>query len=210
MNINKEKILAKAVIYPINTQSEHMNFIKKNCIKEGDIAFIAKYKLDERRTLLITDSLCESLSIGKEELFNAAIENTANTEYKVTSIDDMFSNYGIPIPSTPLLVVTSETIKAPALLSSDKVLKDIADKIDDDYWIFPSSTEEFIIVPKYMLDTSKKEDVIALVDIVRQVNREEDVIKDGVFLSDNLYQYDRDSGFSMVDINDYEQDIDLD
>lgn len=89
------------------------------------------------------------------------------------------------------------------------IMGDISKKVNDDYWIFPSSTEEFIVVPKSMLNVSDKEDIAALADIVRQANVEADVIKDGVFLSDNLYQYDRGRGFSIAEGNDYEQDNDI-
>jgi hypothetical protein len=106
-------------------------------------------------------------------------------------------------------VITSNTVKSPALFVSDKVMGDISKKVNDDYWIFPSSTEEFIVVPKSMLNVSDKEDIAALADIVRQANVEADVIKDGVFLSDNLYQYDRGRGFSIAEGNDYEQDNDI-
>lgn len=215
----KDNILKNVKLCPVDakkiTVNEHgcvFNGYETYTMSKCNITFIPKLYNNSNSQIPVTKGLCRSLGITKPELFNAAINNTSNSKYNFRSLKSMIEDLGIPCPDVPLYVITSNTVKSPALFISDKVMNDISKKVHDDYWIFPSSTEEFIVVPKSVLSVSDKEDITVLADIVRQANVEADVIKDGVFLSDNLYQYDRGKGFSIAEGNDYEQnnDIELD
>ena len=212
----KDNILKNVKLCPVNakkiTVNEHghvFNGYETYVMSKCDIMFIPKLYNNINSQIPVTKELCRTLGITKPELFNAAINNTSNSKYNFRSLKSMIEDLGIPCPDVPLYVITSNTVKSPALFVSDKVMDNISKKVNDDYWIFPSSTEEFIVVPKSALDVSDKEDIAALADIIRQANVEADVIKDGVFLSDNLYQYDRGRGFSIAEGNDYEQDNDI-
>lgn len=212
----KDNILKNVKLCPVDakkiTVNEHghvFNGYETYVMSKCDIMFIPKLYNNINSQIPVTKELCRTLGITKPELFNAAINNTSNSKYNFRSLKSMIEDLGVPCPDVPLYVITSNTVKSPALFVSDKVMGDISKKVNDDYWIFPSSTEEFIVVPKSMLNVSDKEDIAALADIVRQANVEADVIKDGVFLSDNLYQYDRGRGFSIAEGNDYEQDNDI-
>lgn len=212
----KDNILKNVKLCPVDakkiTVNEHghiFNGYETYVMSKCDIMFIPKLYNNINSQIPVTKELCRTLGITKPELFNAAINNTSNSKYNFRSLKSMIEDLGVPCPDVPLYVITSNTVKSPALFVSDKVMNDISKKVNDDYWIFPSSTEEFIVVPKSMLNVSDKEDIAALADIIRQANIEADVIKDGVFLSDNLYQYDRGRGFSIAEGNDYEQDNDI-
>ena len=212
----KDNILKNVKLCPVNakkiTVNEHghvFNGYETYVMSKCDIMFIPKLYNNINSQIPVTKELCRTLGITKPELFNAAINNTSNSKYNFRSLKSMIEDLGIGCPDVPLYVITSNTVKSPALFVSDKVMDNISKKVNDDYWIFPSSTEEFIVVPKSALDVSDKEDIAALADIIRQANVEADVIKDGVFLSDNLYQYDRGRGFSIAEGNDYEQDNDI-
>ena len=63
------------------------------------------------------------------------------------------------------------------------ILKDIREKLGDDFYVLPSSVHELLIKPKTVEELSPKE----LEQIVREVNRE--VVRECEFLSDHVYEY---------------------
>ena len=213
---NKDNILKNVKLFPVNIQnistdeesiaSGSVIYQKHDIyalIKE-DIAFIPKMCIESSDSKIpVIKETCDTLGISKEELLNAAIRNTVNEKYNIISLTDMLENKGIPCPDVPLYVVLSDSIKTPALFISDEIMNNIAKTMDDDYWILPSSTEEFIIIPKSMINVSEKENIINLVNIIKDANEKNDVINDDIFLSDNLYQYTKENGFEMVQADEH-------
>lgn len=168
-----------------------------------------RLKLDSGRSTFIncnfdsiysdyTKDICDELGISREELLIAAVENTENAEYHIVGFKDIFENIGVPCPDIPMYAIVSNMIKTPALFASGKALNDIANRIQDDYWILPSSTEEFFILPKEQMNVKDRNDLLNLASIIKEANIEGAARKEGIFLSDSLYQYDRNKGFSTA------------
>lgn len=167
-------------------------------ITRGNITFLPKLYNNASSQIPITKDMCDKLGISREELLIAAVENTENAEYHIVGFKDILENTGIPCPDIPMYAVVSNSIKTPALFASGKALNDIANRIQDDYWILPSSTEEFFILPKEQMNVKDRNDLLNLASIIKEANIEGAARKEGIFLSDALYQYDRNKGFSTA------------
>lgn len=217
---DKDNILKNVKLFPVNiheTSKDEESIISGSVIyqkhdiyalEKEDIAFIPKMCIESSNSKIpVIKETCEALGISKEELLNAAIRNTVNEKYNIIGLTNMLENKGIPCPDVPLYIVISDSIKTPALFISDEIMHNIAKTMDDDYWILPSSTEEFLIIPKSMINVSEKEDIINLVNIIKDANEKNDVINDDIFLSDNLYQYTKENGFEMVQADEHNKKI---
>ena len=104
-------------------------------ITRGDITFLPKLYNNASSQIPITKDICDELGISREELLIAAVENTENAEYHIVGFKDIFENIGVPCPDIPMYAIVSNMIKTPALFASGKALNDIANRIQDDYWI---------------------------------------------------------------------------
>lgn len=213
---DKDNILKNVKLFPVNiheTSKDEENIISGSVIYQKhdiyalakeDIAFIPKMCIESSDSKIpVIKNTCEALGISKEELLDAAIKNTINSEYNIIGLTDMLVNKGIPCPDVPLYIVISDSIKTPALFVSDEIIHNIAKTMDDDYWILPSSTEEFLIIPKSMINVSEKEDIMNLINLIKVANEKNDIKKDDIFLSDSLYQYTKENGFEMVHADDF-------
>lgn len=213
---NKDNVLKNVKLFPVNiheTSKDEESVISGSVIYQKhdiyalakeDIAFIPKMCIESSDSKIpVIKNTCEALGISKEELLDAAIKNTINSEYNIIGLTDMLVNKGIPCPDVPLYIVISDSIKTPALFVSDEIIHNIAKTMDDDYWILPSSTEEFLIIPKFMINVSEKEDIMNLINLIKVANEKNDIKKDDIFLSDSLYQYTKENGFEMVHADDF-------
>ena len=71
-------------------------------------------------------------------------------------------------------------------IADSDALAMVADELDDDYVVLPSSRHEVIIVP---LSQISDDDYTYLKDMVYEINRKEVDAED--YLSDNIYKYIR-------------------
>lgn len=93
--------------------------------------------------------------------------------------DDMTAPFG----ETGVYMLTTEQMENGAnILTNNKILSEIQDKIGA-YYIIPSSVHEVLILPKSQYSDGKE-----LEDMLRTVNR--DVVSEQDRLSDNLLEYD--------------------
>ncbi len=200
--VDKNNILKSVVLYPANKENVKGNSIYNEygmySITRGNITFLPKLYNNASSQIPITKDMCDKLGISREELLIAAVENTENAEYHIVEFKDILENIGIPCPDIPMYAVVSNSIKTPALFASGKALNDIANRIQDDYWILPSSTEEFFILPKEQMNIKDRNDLLNLANIIKKANIEGAARKEGIFLSDELYQYDRNKGLSIA------------
>lgn len=200
--VDKNNILKNVVLYPANKENVKGNSIYNEygmySITRENITFLPKLYNNASSQIPITKDMCDKLGISREELLIAAVENTENAEYHIVGFKDILENMGIPCPDIPMYAVVSNSIKTPALFASGKALNDIANRIQDDYWILPSSTEEFFILPKEQMNVKDRKDLLNLANIIKKANIEGAARKEGIFLSDELYQYDRNKGLSIA------------
>mgnify|MGYP006887398860 FL=1 len=127
-------------------------------------------------TANITDDMLERMGKTEEELFSLAVVNTQrilppHTENIGESVNIVTNEKGI--------------IGAVAMLY-DEQLKNLADMVDSDLYIIPSSIHEVITIPVYDADPDH------LAEIVADANNT--VLKPKDVLSNSVYYYTRSSG----------------
>ena len=174
----------------------HINYL--------DLALVFKCVINMNEegigTILISNDMLNK-DISKEDLLSIAIENTK----KILGISirpireillETFVRQGMPIEiadifiedtELPMYVITNNLgINGAVLLYFKDVLKDLADELDSDLWILPSSIHEILAVP-----VNEVGQAMDLKEMVKSVNTEQ--VSENEQLSDNIYLYSRDT-----------------
>ncbi len=163
-----------------------------------DLAVYAKWHFGNNSSATVTNGLMNRLSMTKEEVLAAAKENTEGLAKFCTldeALKDSLRNQGISeeeidetfkfFPETPLYVLTTEDgFDGAALLANQKVLKDIRNQLEEDFYILPSSIHEILVLPSSFVGGS----IGDLQDMVKSVNETEVRLEDQ--LSDEVYNFD--------------------
>lgn len=164
-----------------------------------------------RGTILVYNSHLERWGITEEKLFEIARENTlrilperfipiqnalemyqeemdceqelkSEIEWTGEEGDDEKETCGAEeVPPMYVLTNTAGAFGAVCILY-DEVLQRIAEQLEDDFWILPSSIHECIILP-----AGAPVEKQWLQSMVRQINRQ--AVEEGEFLSDEIYLY---------------------
>ncbi|WP_405373206.1 DUF5688 family protein [Pseudobutyrivibrio sp.] len=149
------------------------------------------------QTILVTNNMLEAMNITPEQLHNDAMANAPEVrpaEIK-TMRDTLAEMLGpdadmmlqfIPAdgPESQIYVATVEDkVHGAGVIAYPNFLEDVADKLDGDFYVLPSSIHEVIIVP----DRGEM-DASVLMDMVKQVNSTEVLPED--VLSDSVYHFD--------------------
>lgn len=149
-------------------------------------------------TILIYNSHCDMWGIGLDDLVHVAKENTPILKpMSVISMKDvareMFVDEEEDIPDELEMYILSNQSKslgAAAMFYPDSV-KHIADRLESDLYILPSSTHEVLLVP------TKCNDVSYLKHMVESVNNNGVSVED--ILGYNVYLYNREKDeFSLA------------
>ena len=159
--------------------------------------------MDEKgiASTVISDDLAKELGMGEEQLFRAAAENTRRILPPVVksmneAIMDMLMADGMPKelaeqrtgeqePEQTMWVITNERgiDGAASMLYEDKLHK-LAERVESDLYILPSSVHEVIAVS---VDMGEPE---TLARMVAEINM--DHVELGERLSNQVYHYDKD------------------
>ena len=125
-----------------------------------DLAIVYHWSVDENASSLITNSLVKEINLSEEELYESAYVNTRHltggvcvkTMYEV--VKELYSQMNEEIDveeedmGIPMYVISNKKsfLGAQMLLYSD-VLNDVANILDCDLYVLPSSIHECIAVP---------------------------------------------------------------
>ena len=152
-------------------------------------------------TIVINNSLAESLGMDEEQLFKAAAENTRRIMPPVVKsmnevMRDIFVADGMPKeladlmvgeqePEMTMWIITNESKidGAASMLYEDK-LHNLAESVGTDLYILPSSVHEVIAVSVEMGEPEE------LAQMVSEVNMAQ--VELGERLSNQVYHYDKD------------------
>lgn len=135
----------------------------------------SNYKWNGITTFLITNALMEHLNLNEQTLESCARKNMRRL--LPPSIKEV---------RTGIYLVTNSRFRFGAAIMLDtEFLKGLSDKMDDDFYILPSTIHEFYAVRATGQDTTY------LMQIVREVNNS--IVSDKDFLSNSLYCFDRDT-----------------
>lgn len=146
-------------------------------------------------TMLICNRHMGMWETSEPELLEHAWKNTPLAiGHTITSMSEVVNGY-IELPATegfpemfpPMYVITNEqNLYGAVYILYPDVLKDVAQKLDSDFYVLPSSVHETIAVPAENLDINHASSLKAM---VREVNQSE--LTPEEVLSDNVYYYCR-------------------
>lgn len=139
----------------------------------------------------VTRFLAELWGVDVEMLRETALDNLASSgEFQMREICEVlseFSEYRIRRDeriTTDLYVITDVSrTNGPAVLLLPQILDRMAEKLDDDLLILPSSVHELIVLKAAEVDGGD------MARIVREINAS--VVSAGDFLADCVYRYSR-------------------
>lgn len=161
-----------------------------------DLAIVFYYRLEHKEigsgTIQIYDSHLEMWQISKEELYRIARKNTENLmPYAFYSMFDVMQEImgqdeageECGDEPFPMYVLTNQEKNLGAVeMVFDHILNQIGEKLQEDYYILPSSIHEVIIVPASAAPARKE-----LEEMVQDINASQ-VLPQEV-LSDHVYYY---------------------
>lgn len=186
----KDKILAKVVNLPKNRK-----VLKTLPHKEiEDLAVMYYIVLSSQNncdsTVTVDYHMMGYWDLSDEELYDLAMVNTAIQHHPTaSSIESLLAEEFDDLPPSPIemLVVTGDGDYAngAVYITCKKVLKQLADKLNDDIYMLPSSKQEFIVCRKSDLDPDSINNLI--------VDANENVLESGFFLSNHAYEYIRET-----------------
>lgn len=190
--MTKEYIL-KHVVYAFFNISDYRTLPHKRVLD-----FIAFYKIssvDGTEFIIEYEDLRKN-QISIEELDLAAKYN-ASPILKMNTIEQTMIDLGIdnadfeiPKRGVPLFVLKPmDQENATIVFFCNKLLREVTKVLDCDIYIIPSSIHELIILRKKDFSESKVKD---LKSIILDIN--ETIVSSEDFLSNNLYEFSRDSG----------------
>lgn len=158
----------------------------------GDIALYCRILIgrnDEHIDSMLVDSkMLKSFGISEDELFKAALESAPVVmPAKLFSTEQVlgFGKEEETEDNTIMMLTTSAVMFGASTLFYPGMLASIADQLDGNYFILPSSRSELIVL-KETESTDPKE----LQNIVYSINRS-DLVSDIDFLSDSVFYYNR-------------------
>lgn len=187
------KIMDKVCVRLIN-RKENKKLLKEIPYEEFyDLAVILVVELSPEASIKVTNNLLSTWDISFNELYEIAKANTERL-HPVTIKDMseiMAEMYGVPVeevPSVGLHVVTNKRkVYGATCLLYEGLLDKIADMLEGNFFILPSSLHEIIVspvLPGFIIEQ--------LSEMVSDINDKE--VKKEDVLSDHAYLYNRETG----------------
>ena len=160
----------------------------------NDLSIIYRRIMDSEtdkgvQSFVITNKIAEVLKLDEKDLYNLAMMNTKKLFPPVVyTMQDLFAQMGVSgidlsIPF-PMYIITNECkVGGAASILYDDVLYDLANKLDTNLYLLPSSIHEVIAIP------FNPESLKDLEEMVYAVNMDEVDVSDR--LSNEVYFYDK-------------------
>lgn len=167
-----------------------------------DLAVIPVIEFDAQTSTKVTQQLVHAWEHELFDVFYYARNNTFYEDYLFKSMNDIFLEMGFPkellanvddIDIMPqMYILSNQTSVNGAIWLYDKnTIKQIADKLNADLMVLPSSIHESIIIP--MSTTTSMVSAKEMTKMVQEVNNE--AVAPNEKLSDHVYIYLRESGW---------------
>lgn len=197
-NFRKEDILDRVVYQLVNREKNadllaeipYRNFLDMAVVYRVSIKADGKYV----GSILVTNGFCKTYNIHFEELEASAKQNTEKEGFFTKALSALVGKMlGKPdMPETPDMWVVSnpDCINGAAVMLYKEEFQSMADKLESDLFVLPSSIHEVIVVPadREALDNYKT--------MVREINETE--VDPEEVLTDSVYHYNRKAGMLAV------------
>ena len=189
---NYEEVREKIVMSVVNTERNKDYLSDKPHMDKEDLSVVYKVKLDKEGYIAISNSLTENWGgISVEQLHEIAEENQKKlSSIKVISMSDTLKELGaefpdflLPDPKQEQYVLTNADKSFGAIAMFDKdALSSVAEKVESDLYILPSSIHEVLVVSSDFYDLNDVK------NMVKEVN--DTVVSENEILSYNVYRFD--------------------
>lgn len=189
----KPRLFCKVINYDKN--AELLETVPHKRILDLAVVIFFEIEYDNETTLstLISNSRLKFWKITIDEVIKAAVVNTMKRSCKCIGITELLTQYGCEEfyqdadEEIPMFVLYSKEHNYGAVyFVFDHIMETIAEKLQSDVIICPSSIYEVILVPYNSFD-----DLDVAKWLVRYVNR--NYVNSDEVLSDNVYLYKRES-----------------
>lgn len=199
-NFKNKDFILENVIYQLVNADMNEERLKTIPYKEVmDLAAIYRLAItnnsDSVESAVLTNEILDTVGISAKEIEEAAMKNINRTEFSVRPLKEVLISMGMPEAAFEgdigprLYVITNDNcINGATALLRDDVLRKLADTIDDNFYILPSSINELIAIPVKDVKSSL-DDLRGLVASVNSTEVTEDEL-----LSYNVYIYNKEEG----------------
>ena len=159
---------------------------------KDDLSIIARVRVDDHSSFLVTDELLPRLQMTKEEILEKACQNTEQMEYRCQTMREvMIEQFGmsedqVPQPDngfSPWVLTNKAAADGAYALVSPKAMELAYRTLGENFHVLPSSVHELILVPDSAGISAR-----FLQEMVRSVN--EQTVEPKERLSDSVYHYD--------------------
>ena len=195
-----EKVKDK-IVYRLINKEQNKQLLKQVPHEEVfDLAKVFYVSFDSECSMLIHHGICKEWNVTKEDLVKVAEENTQRLFpvqimmpeevirkiFHIEKTEPVFSSIGMYFITNKCGMYGAGAILYP------EVLSDLADKLNSDLYIFPSSVHEMGVIL-----ANEDHNPNMLIEIVREVNKS--VVDKEEYLGENIYLYKKDTGeVSMI------------
>lgn len=196
---NKDFILSHVEYYLVNG-SRNRERLKEIPHRELlDLAVMYRVVIGSNEngvaSFVVSDRMMEIANITKEELDEAAVLNTKKAGFVVKKMEDIISEMigmmEIPeetfdeIPDGPKMYVLTNNrrVNGANVILYEEILGDLADQLEEDLYILPSSVHEVLAIPSSYASQDE------LKFMVREVNNTN--VSNEEILGYQVYRYDR-------------------
>lgn len=163
-----------------------------------DLALIAKYKVDDDSNILVRNDLCKYLHMTPDEVLEKAQKNTESEGYNLARMDEMIQltldeldfpeKYSIEqgaqiTEECPLYILSNDRqLDGAVAIASKTALCNAYEKLQDNYYVLPSSRHELILMPERKMNGLTPENLREMVgEVNRSVVNTEDLLSDQVY-----------------------------
>ena len=195
--MDKETLLEGVQIRLLN--AERNESVKEQCpyFEYIDLIGVFQYRLSKSTSFRITNMHAKVLDVSLEELKEAGLKNTEK-EARTRNMSEFMNELallsgqrGHEEDEAPLYVMTnSDGYYGASIMLIPESFEALANKLESDLYIFPSSKHEVLAIPK------NEEEKSNFSMMVHEIN--DSVVESEDFLSNTVYQYTRGSG--VIDV----------
>lgn len=194
LDMDKNGVL-NMVTYKVVNASKNLKLME-TCPHKMFLDLLVVYKMSYEKngkfgSAIIQNELCKVYNISQEELEEAALRNTKENEgFHVLSANQVQAYFaGLEVEADenePMYMMGNQSGAHGAnIILYKEYFEKLAEKLNDDLYVFPSSVHELVAVPASIMNESEAR------RIVQEVNEAEVAAEE--WLSDNAYLFDRKS-----------------
>ena len=199
-----KKIAKKSLFVKLVNTERNESLIEQSISKEFlDLSAVVRVvlKMDKEgmSSMVLSKGAAEILGMTEEEIYAAALANTLRLfPPKLMNLGryvEMSIGAELPLGEdevTTYILTNQKEVDGAIYFMSPEVVGAIAEALEDDLYILPSSVNEVLLVRASELEGGVDE----LKEIVRDVN--ETVVSEKDILSYSVYHYDKENGITIA------------